>query len=96
MTYPFDYCWQKTNECKPGVSGRVRSKSDQSESTAEEEDEFEQMWNHSKSQIGQFDSVTNFGNEIILDNLDECNKLVEVKKPDIPQTSKESSIEKKS
>ncbi|XP_059057857.1 serine/threonine-protein kinase RIO3 [Achroia grisella] len=47
ISYPFEYCWNKTNESK-------QPKSDKSD------DEFEEMWTH--SQKDRVDTATNFGN----------------------------------
>lgn len=57
ISYPFEYCWQKTNEKK--------GKSDES---CEEDDEFDEMWYHSK-QNKVVDIATNFGNELAIDNI---------------------------
>lgn len=57
VSYPFEYCWQKTNEEK--------AKSDKSDDN--EEDEFEEMWNHA-AKSKTVDSAANFGNEVKIDN----------------------------
>nr|XP_026501032.1 serine/threonine-protein kinase RIO3 [Vanessa tameamea] len=57
ISYPFEYCWQKTSETKKG-------KSDNSD---EEDDEFDEMWSRSKdNEI--VDISANFGNELKVDN----------------------------
>ncbi|CAH2092566.1 unnamed protein product [Euphydryas editha] len=56
IKYPFEYVWQKTSEIK-------KEKSDSSE----EEDEFDEMWTHSK-QNEIVDVATNFGNELKIDD----------------------------
>ncbi|KAJ8714824.1 hypothetical protein PYW08_004805 [Mythimna loreyi] len=58
VSYPFDYCWNKSHEGKP--------KSDKSadEDDEDEEDEFEEMWTHSKQSKTVIDTATNFGNEV--------------------------------
>lgn len=57
ISYPFEYCWQKTNEGK--------SKSDKSADEDDEEDEFDEMWNLS-IQNKSVDKAADFGNEIEL------------------------------
>ncbi|XP_063829261.1 serine/threonine-protein kinase RIO3 [Ostrinia nubilalis] len=67
-SYPFEYCWQKTNEGK--------AKSDKSGDDSEE-DEFEEMWTHSlKDKI--VDTATNFANEVKIDD-SKSVKIVENK-----------------
>lgn len=63
VSYPFDYCWQKTNEGK--------SKSDDNE---DDEDEFEEMWSQSLKEKA-VDFVSDFGNEIKLDAPSDNAKL---------------------
>lgn len=53
VSYPFEYCWQKTNEGK--------AKSDKS-SDDDEEDEFEEMWTQSLKD--KVDPAGNFGNDV--------------------------------
>ncbi|XP_046969229.1 serine/threonine-protein kinase RIO3 [Vanessa cardui] len=57
ISYPFEYCWQKTSESKKG-------KSDNSD---EEDDEFDEMWSRSKDKE-IVDISANFGNEVKIDN----------------------------
>lgn len=53
VSYPFEYCWQKTNE---------KVKVDDKNS---ENDEFDEMWIHSqKNKVT--DTATNFGNKLKL------------------------------
>ncbi|KPJ02494.1 Serine/threonine-protein kinase RIO3 [Papilio xuthus] len=54
VSYPFEYCWQKTSEVKP--------KEDIVDS---DEDEFEEMWTHS-IQNKSVDVAANFGNEVLV------------------------------
>lgn len=49
-SYPFEYCWQKASEGK-------LVKSDKSGDEDDVEDEFEEMWTHSKD----IDTATSFG-----------------------------------
>ncbi|KAG6463125.1 hypothetical protein O3G_MSEX013680 [Manduca sexta] len=69
VSYPFEYCWQKTNEDKP--------KSDDSD-----DDEFEEMWTHS-IQNKAVDTAADFGNEVKLphpieaDNANDSVKMID-------------------
>lgn len=95
VSYPFEYCWQKSSEAK--------AKSDKSadEEDEEQEDEFEEMWSHS-IQTKALDSAPNFGNEVqvkgssskeIVDNkVSFANELEVV----IPKIDDKSSTDKKS
>ncbi|XP_026741521.1 serine/threonine-protein kinase RIO3 [Trichoplusia ni] len=95
VSYPFEYCWQKSSEAK--------AKSDKSadEEDEEQEDEFEEMWSHS-IQTKALDSAPNFGNEVqvkgssskeIVDNkVNFANELEVV----IPKIDDKSSTDKKS
>lgn len=69
VSYPFDYCWSKSNEGKPGQS-RTRTKSDQTTSDESEEDEFDEMWEHSLKQKMVIDSGADFGNPVKVDDED--------------------------
>lgn len=53
VSYPFEYCWQKTSEVKQPKEDIVDS----------DEDEFEEMWTHS-IQNKPVDAAANFGNEV--------------------------------
>ncbi|XP_014361348.2 serine/threonine-protein kinase RIO3 [Papilio machaon] len=53
VSYPFEYCWQKTSEVKQPKEDIVNS----------DEDEFEEMWTHS-IQNKPVDVAANFGNEV--------------------------------
>lgn len=70
VSYPFEYCWQKSNENKPGHSGRTRTKSDQSDPKEDDSDDdddddaFDEMWALSVKQ--KLDSAADFGNEVPL------------------------------
>ncbi|CAB3252907.1 unnamed protein product [Arctia plantaginis] len=58
VSYPFEYCFQKSNEGKPT-----------SDKSADKEEEFEGMWTHSlqnKSVAMSIDKAANFGNPIEL------------------------------
>ncbi|XP_075980219.1 serine/threonine-protein kinase RIO3 [Anticarsia gemmatalis] len=59
VSYPFEYCWQKSNE-KP-----KSDKSADEDDDDEEEDEFEEMWTHSIKNKS-VDTAADFGNEIEL------------------------------
>ncbi|XP_053610543.1 serine/threonine-protein kinase RIO3 [Plodia interpunctella] len=70
-SYPFEYCWQKTNEGK-------QTKNDDSD-----DDEFEEMWTHSvKSKI---DTAANFGNLLEIDDekIQHDKKTLDEGKPSI-------------
>lgn len=70
VIYPFEYCWQKSNEGKPRASGRVRSKSEQTDSDDEKDaDPFDEMWELSMKQKSVIDSAADFANEIKLNNM---------------------------
>lgn len=56
VKYPFEYVWQKTSENKKGNSD-----------SSAEEDEFDEMWTHSK-QSEIVDVAADFGNELKIDN----------------------------
>lgn len=56
VKYPFEYVWQKTSENKKGNSD-----------SSAEEDEFDEMWTHSK-QKEIVDVAADFGNELKIDN----------------------------
>lgn len=60
ISYPFEYCWQKTNEKK--------GKSDDDDFDCDEDDEFDEMWHHSK-QNKIVDVTTNFGDELTIDSI---------------------------
>lgn len=95
VSYPFEYCWQKSSEAK--------AKSDKSadEEDDNEEDEFEEMWTHS-IKTKTVDSAAIFGNEVevkesgskeIVDNkVNFANELEVV----IPKIDVKSSTDKKS
>lgn len=107
-SYPFEYCWNKTNE---GKAKSDKSGDDEEES---EEDEFEEMWSHStKDKV--IDNTTNFGNEVKIDktqsnaaNIDNTVKIeetqgtslmidkVHVIDKQVDEDIEKSSIEKKS
>ncbi|CAK1586649.1 unnamed protein product [Parnassius mnemosyne] len=54
VSYPFEYCWQKTSENKQSKSQNA---------VDSEDDEFDDMWTHS-IQNKPIDAATNFGNEM--------------------------------
>lgn len=54
VSYPFEYCWQKTNESKQTLGEDVVDSDD---------DEFEDMWVHS-IQNKPIDNAANFGGEL--------------------------------
>lgn len=87
VSYPFEYCWQKTNEKKV--------KSDESC----DEDEFDEMWALSK-QNKVVDISTNFGNEVKIDEIvidkevNFANPIVAIPKNELDIGS--SEIDKKS
>ncbi|XP_072945246.1 serine/threonine-protein kinase RIO3 [Epargyreus clarus] len=92
ISYPFEYCWQKTNEKQP--------KSDKSEDGSE--DEFDEMWEFSK-QSKPVDVATNFANEIkaagntvIVDKETNFGNLIAVTLPDGPGGTSSTDIDKKS
>ncbi|XP_047031989.1 serine/threonine-protein kinase RIO3 [Helicoverpa zea] len=61
VSYPFEYCWQKTSE------GKLKSdKSADEEEDDDEEDEFEEMWSHSLQNKAVVDTAADFGNEVIV------------------------------
>lgn len=64
-SYPFEYCWQKTNEGKP--------KSDKSGNEESDDDEFLEMWTHSVKNK-TVDMSADFGNEV---NVPETVTVVE-------------------
>ncbi|XP_013190339.2 serine/threonine-protein kinase RIO3 [Amyelois transitella] len=66
VSYPFEYCWQKTNE------GRM-AESDN------EEDEFDEMWNFSIK--NKFDTAVNLGNVVEVDG-EEDHKNEKMKTED--------------
>ncbi|XP_068617767.1 serine/threonine-protein kinase RIO3 [Battus philenor] len=67
VSYPFEYCWQKTNENKQTKEEVVDS----------DKDEFEDMWAHS-IQYKTVDDAANFGNEVKLQNTTaETTKVVD-------------------
>lgn len=83
-SYPFEYCWNKTNE---GKAKSDKSGDDEEES---EEDEFE-MWTHStKEKV--IDSASNFGNEVEIKETKSSSLMIDKVDEDIGR----SSIEKKS
>ncbi|XP_011566008.3 serine/threonine-protein kinase RIO3 [Plutella xylostella] len=93
VSYPFDYCWSKSNEGKPGQS-RTRTKSDQTTSDESEEDEFDEMWEHSLKQKMVIDSGADFGNPVKLDDEDvskAANISEELKVPITKDEDKSSS-----
>ncbi|XP_041982060.1 serine/threonine-protein kinase RIO3 [Aricia agestis] len=51
ISYPFEYCWQKSNEIQL-----------QQVKTEDDEDEFEEMWE--LSQLSKVDDAADFGNEV--------------------------------
>ncbi|CAK1550342.1 unnamed protein product [Leptosia nina] len=53
VSYPFEYCWQKSNAEKPNAN----------EKESENNDEFDEMWIHSQKNKA-IDTATNFGNEL--------------------------------
>lgn len=54
VSYPFEYCWNKSNETKKGKSNN---------SGDDDDDDFDEMWKHAKpNQI--IDASANFGNEV--------------------------------
>ncbi|CAG4988323.1 unnamed protein product [Colias eurytheme] len=91
VSYPFEYCWQKTNE-KP-----------KSEKDSGSDDEFDEMWIHSQKNKA-IDIATNFANEvkigdenIVVDK--EANFGNVIKEPSLEIdaiTSTSSRIDKKS
>ncbi|XP_038222273.1 serine/threonine-protein kinase RIO3 [Zerene cesonia] len=91
VSYPFEYCWQKTNE-KP-----------KSEKDSGSDDEFDEMWIHSQKNKA-IDLATNFGNEVkIVDGSvvvdKEANFGNVIKHPSVEiigNTSSTSSVHKKS
>lgn len=89
VSYPFEYCWNKSNETK--------KKSDNS-GDEDDDDEFDEMWSHSK-QNQVVDAATNFGNEVVIGNVivdTDVNfgNVIDVTQDDIDIGG--SSIEKKS
>lgn len=92
ISYPFEYCWQKTNE--------KQSKSDKSEDGSE--DEFDEMWTFSK-QNKPVDIAPNFANEIkvtdntvIVDKETNFGNSIAVTVPDGPGGTSSGDIDKKS
>lgn len=61
ISYPFEYCWNKTNEGK-----QVKSNKNDND----DDDKFEEMWTH--SQKDGVDTATNFGN-ILTDTVTDAN-----------------------
>lgn len=55
-SYPFEYCWQKATDSKA-------PKSDKSGNEDSDEDEFEEMWEHS-IKAKNVDTAADFANEI--------------------------------
>ncbi|CAG4944537.1 unnamed protein product [Parnassius apollo] len=55
VSYPFEYCWQKTSE-----NQQLKS---QNAVDSDDDDDFDDMWTHSV-QNKPFDTTTNFGNEM--------------------------------
>lgn len=71
VSYPFEYCWQKTSEVK-------QSKSDKSAEESDDDDEFEEMWTHSiKNKI--VDTATDFANELKIE--ESTIKVADDEKP---------------
>lgn len=70
VSYPFEYCWQKSHEGKP--------KSDKSadEDDEDEEDEFEEMWTHSIQSKTVIDTAADFGKEVKIQETGSREKLV--------------------
>lgn len=57
-SYPFEYCWNKSTDSKG-------QKNDKSENEDSDEDEFEEMWDHSIN-TKNVDTAADFGNEVIV------------------------------
>lgn len=95
-SYPFEYCWNKTNE------GKAKSGEDDDDEEESEEDDFEEMWTHSvKEKV--VDSATNFAKEIDIDEtqgsslmIDKKVKFGKVIDEQVKEDIGRSSIEKKS
>lgn len=69
VSYPFEYCWQKTNEVKQAKSDKSADECD--------DDEFEEMWTHSIKNK-DVDTATNFANEL------KIEEPVEIKSEEKP------------
>ncbi|CAH0694421.1 unnamed protein product [Spodoptera exigua] len=59
ISYPFEYCWNKSNEAKAPKSDKSADEEDE-----DEEDVFEEMWTHSKQSKTIIDTAADFGNEV--------------------------------
>lgn len=95
-SYPFEYCWNKSNE------GKAKSDKSGDEEVDDDEDEFEEMWSHSIKNK-PVDTATNFGNiladgqpsNIIIDK--KVNFATEISVANIDDDDiGDTSIEKKS
>lgn len=56
-SYPFEYCWQKSTDCKA-------QKSDKSGNEDSDDDEFEEMWEYSIN-AKNVDTAADFANEVV-------------------------------
>lgn len=102
VSYPFEYCWQKTSENKQPVCEDVVDSDD---------DEFEEMWTHS-IQNKPIDRAANFGNELktqentgtipikqvdqVVDNKANFGKVIDVAIPKSVAVKSSGLIDKKS
>ncbi|XP_035444122.2 serine/threonine-protein kinase RIO3 [Spodoptera frugiperda] len=59
ISYPFEYCWNKSNEVKAAKSDKSADEEDE-----DEVDVFEEMWTHSKQGKPVIDTAADFGNEV--------------------------------
>lgn len=70
ISYPFEYCWSKSNESKPGHS-KTRTVSEESDIIDESEDEFDEMWEHSLKQKLTLDKAADFASELPVETVSD-------------------------